>query len=200
MSGNVCEWYSGGRCRSGVSWNGLLCDCVWCDDGGPGMTWKLAELAEGMYAWWCSEPTICLWQHHWMDRDMFFEKSQKKRKVVLLRKLKIEGELLVLGFKLSKSLLCLALGGIFGTSLRTELKLSRNCLNLMRNVRRWRFTGHGGPVGKEKGKEVPWSLVLKSEGVFSSSPHLLLTAVLGSCHTFFFLQFHIALKRAVSQY
>ena len=60
---------SGARCRSDVPWNGLLHDRVWYDDGGPGMAWNLAKLAEGTYAWWCSEPTICLRQHHWMDGD-----------------------------------------------------------------------------------------------------------------------------------
>ena len=60
---------SGARCRSDVLWKGLLRDHVWCDDGGPGMTQNLAELAEGTYMWWCSEPTICLWQCHWTDRD-----------------------------------------------------------------------------------------------------------------------------------
>ena len=60
---------SGARCRSDVPWNGLLRDHFWYDDGGPGMTQNLAELAEGTYMWWCSEPTICLQQCHWTDGD-----------------------------------------------------------------------------------------------------------------------------------
>ena len=33
----------------GVMCCGLLCDRIWYDDGGPGMTQNLAELVEGMY-------------------------------------------------------------------------------------------------------------------------------------------------------
>ena len=68
----MCEGFhkdSGARCRSDVPWKGLLRDRVWYDDGESGMARDLAELAEGTYVWWCSEPTICLWQHHWMDGD-----------------------------------------------------------------------------------------------------------------------------------
>ena len=94
---------------------------------------------------------------------VFFEKSWKKRKVVLLRKLESEEKLLVFGFEFSKSLLWLALVG-------TELKLSRNRINFIRNIRRWGFTGHGGGQ-RERNR---CAIFLKSEGgVFSLSARLI---------------------------